>query len=159
MKTGKPSAEQIEFTTPYTALRINVPCVREPTATLIRSPLDCRAALPEAADMAQEACFLLTMNRKNRLIQKHLVTLGVADASLLAPREVFLRAILDGASSLILAHNHCSGNPAPSAEDLAITRQMVAAGRIMGIEVLDHVIIGRPDHFSIREAGLVDFAA
>ena len=159
MKPKEPAAEQIEFSTPYTALRINVPCVREPTETLIRTPLDCRALLPEAADMAQEAFYVLTMNGKNRLIQKHLVTLGVADAALVAPREIFLRAILDRACALVLAHNHPSGDPAPSANDLAITRQMVAAGRIMGIAVLDHVIVGRPGCFSIREAGLVDFAA
>ena len=105
---------------------------------------------------------MLTVAKKNRLIEKHLVTLGIADASLIHQREVFRPAILDSASAIVVAHNHPSGDPAPSAEDLAITRQLVAAGRIVGIRVLDHVIIGQPDgirpgFFSVREAGLVDF--
>jgi DNA repair protein RadC len=79
-------------------------------------------------------------------------------------REVFRAAISDGAQSIVLAHNHPSGDPSPSSEDLAITRQLIGAGQIVGIRVLDHVIIGRTigseaDNFiSFREAGLADFA-
>ena len=155
---------QTTFETPYIAARITIPCVREPSKNraLVRTPADAHRALADAAQMAQEAFFVLTVDKKNRLIEKHLVTLGVADASLIHQREVFRPAILDSASAVIVAHNHPSGDPAPSAEDLAITRQLVAAGRIVGIRVLDHVIIGRPDDsrpgfFSVREAGLVDF--
>jgi DNA repair protein RadC len=87
------------------------------------------------------------------------------DASLVAPREVFRGAVADSAAAIVCAHNHPSGDPTPSAEDVRITRQLVEAGRILGIRVLDHVVIGRPDatgpgapgFLSLRESGLVTF--
>jgi len=105
------------------------------------------------------------LNAKYRLLDRKLITLGIADASLVHPREVFRAAIQDGAAAIVISHNHPSGDPTPSAEDLRITRQLVEAGRIIGIEVLDHVIIGRPDatrtqaFLSLRESGLVTFGS
>ncbi len=83
------------------------------------------------------------------------------EPGVIAPREVYRRAILDNAASIIVAHNHPSGDPAPSADDLSITRQLCAAGRTVQIPTLDHVIIGRDPapFFSIRESGMVDFTA
>ena len=86
-----------------------------------------------------------------------------ADASLVHPREVFRGAIRNGACSVILAHNHPSGDCTPSAEDIRITKNLVEAGKIIDIKVMDHVVIGRKtelttvDHVSLRESGLVDF--
>ena len=139
--------------------------VREPGTELpptVRTPQDVHRIFCDMTDFAQESFQIATINKKNRLIQRHMITLGVLDASLIHQREVFRAAILDSCSALVLVHNHPSGDPAPSAEDLAITRQMVASGRIIGIRVLDHIIIGRPTEgrpgfFSIREAGLIDF--
>ena len=141
---------------------MTIPQVKEPTAGgafLCRTPQDVRNILAETADFAQEAFTLLTLNKKNWVIDKHLITLGVLDASLIHQREVFRQALEDSASAIIISHNHCSGDPAPSAEDLAVTRQMVAAGRIIGIRVLDHVVIGRGERpfFSLRESGMIDF--
>jgi len=119
--------------------------------------------LKDIQNLSQEAMVLLTLNTKYRMIDRHLVTLGIADASLVHPREIFRRAILDNASSVILAHNHPSGDPTPSVEDIRITRQIVEAGRIVQIEVLDHVIIGRLEPgrtqswVSMRESGVVGF--
>jgi DNA repair protein RadC len=85
------------------------------------------------------------------------------DASLIHPREVFRKAIQGNCAAVIIVHNHPSGDPTPSAEDVRVTRQLVQAGRIVGIKVVDHVVIGRrvaerrSDHVSLREAGLVDF--
>jgi len=90
------------------------------------------------------------------VIEKHLVSLGTVSSALVHPREVFRALILSSASTTILAHNHPSGDPTPSSEDVRITRQLVSAGEIMGIKVLDHVIIGDAA-LSLRESGLVKF--
>jgi DNA repair protein RadC len=92
-----------------------------------------------------------------------MVSLGIADASLVHPREVFKPAIVDNGAAVVLLHNHPSGDPTPSAEDIRITKQLIEAGRIMDIKVLDHVIMGQesegqPGFLSMREQGLCDFA-
>ena len=141
------------------SFNLSLPCVREGTDQFCRTPEDVRRILADTADLAQEAFSILSLNKKNRVIDRHLVTLGLLDASLIHPREVFRAAVLDGASSLIVSHNHPSGDPTPSSEDIAITRRLVESGRVLDIRVLDHVIVGRgaSPHFSIREAGLVSF--
>ena len=133
--------------------------VREPTATLVRDPASAHAVCADMGNLAQEAFAVLTLNAKNKLITRHLVTLGLADTAPVHPREVFRPAIADSASAVILVHNHPSGDPTPSAEDLRVTRQLIDAGKVVGIRVLDHVIIGRGDnpHCSLREKGLVTF--
>ena len=124
--------------------------------TPLVTPPQVEAFLSDMKALAQEAFVVVTMNAKNRVIQRHLVSIGVVDSALVHPRETFLPAILDGASSVIVAHNHPSGDSCPSAEDIKITKQLVQAGRHIGIKVLDHIIIGdRP--LSLREAGLVEF--
>ena len=135
-----------------------LPLVRETTGEMIRGSEAVRRLLDDVAQLAQEAMIVLTLNQKYKLIRRHLVTLGIANASLAHPREIFRVAIADGACAVILAHNHPSGDPTPSAEDLASTRQAVNAGNIIGIKVLDHVVVGRPGFVSLREAGLVDFS-
>ena len=135
-----------------------LPLVCEPSGETIREPEAVRHLLDDVAQLAQEAMIVLTLNQKYKLIRRHLVTLGIANASLAHPREIFRVAIADGACAVILAHNHPSGDPTPSAEDLANTRQAVNAGNIIGIKVLDHVVLGRPGFVSLRENGLVDFS-
>ena len=116
--------------------------------------------LQDTAHLAQEAFTVVTLNRKYGVLDRHLITLGIADASLVHPREVFRAAVESGACAIVLAHNHPSGDCTPSAEDLRITRQLVEAGKILDIEVLDHVIIGRGERpfLSLRESGLVSFS-
>ena len=133
--------------------------VKEPTATECRTAEDVAQALHPYANLAQEAFYVLTLNVRNHIIDSHLVTLGVADACLVHPREVFRPAISDGAASVIVAHNHPSGDPSPSSNDLRITKQLIDAGEIIGIEVMDHVILGRGQHLSLRESGLCQFGA
>jgi DNA repair protein RadC len=104
----------------------------------------------------------LSLNTQNKLIDIHLISLGILDASLIHPREVFRNAIMDSAWGVVIAHNHPSGNLTPSPEDVRITKQLVDAGKIIGIKVLDHVIVakqddGRNNFFSLRESGMVDF--
>jgi DNA repair protein RadC len=136
--------------------------VRECTDKPIRDPAACYAELADIGQLAQEAFIILTLTAKNRMITRHLCSLGLLDAAPVHPREVFRPAIQDSAAGLILAHNHPSGDPTPSAEDLRVTRQLIDAGNIIGIRVLDHIIIGRPTdndpgYLSLRDKGLVTF--
>jgi DNA repair protein RadC len=147
------------------SMRVDLPQVREAqtdangNAVRLRDPAACAAACADIQTAAQELFICFDLNSKNGVIDRRLVTLGILDASLVHPREVFRGAILAGAAAVILTHCHPSGDPTPSAEDIRITRQLVDAGRILGIRVLDHVIIGRPSHCSLREQGLVSFEA
>jgi DNA repair protein RadC len=93
------------------------------------------------------------LNAQHRLERDVLVTRGLLDASLVHPREVFREAIAERAAAVILVHNHPSGDPTPSAEDRAVTAQLVAAGRLLDIPVHDHVIVGRGRYVSFAEAG------
>ena len=110
----------------------------------------------------QEAFYCIYLDRKNHPLGRHLITLGTLNSTLVSPREVFRGAILAGAAALIVAHNHPSGDPAPSAPDIAVTRILREAAKVLDIELLDHVIVGdaKADPlargmFSFREAGLL----
>jgi DNA repair protein RadC len=96
---------------------------------------------PLLRDLSQEEFHALLLNTQHTVIREVLVTRGILDASLIHPREVFRPAVLAGAAAVILVHNHPSGDPTPSAEDRAVTRQLVEAGRVVGIPVLDHVVV------------------
>ena len=119
----------------------NAMTIKEPKGERLCTPGSVRGELADMSTMAQECFCVLTLNTKNHLIDRHLITLGIVDASLVHPREVFRAAISDGASAVVLAHNHPSGNPEPSREDVAVTRQLVEAGKVMGIPVHDHLIL------------------
>jgi len=106
-------------------------------------------------DKAKEHFKLVILNTRNRIIAITNVSMGTLSASLVHPREVFKDAIRHSASSVVLVHNHPSGDPEPSEEDLRITRRLIDAGRIIGIEVLDHIIIGKNDFRSFKEKGLI----
>ena len=108
----------------------------------------------------QEAFYCVYLGRKNHPLGRHLITLGTVDSTVVAPREVFRGAILASASALIVAHNHPSGDPAPSQADIRVTRTLREAAKILQIGLLDHVIVGdaKSDpqgrgYFSFREAG------
>lgn len=118
--------------------------------TPIRGPADVfRRMGPRLRDVRQEEFHALLLNARHRILREVLVTRGILDASLIHPREVFRLAVSEGAASVILVHNHPSGDPRPSSEDRAVTRQLSAAGRALGIPVLDHVVIGRGRYESL----------
>jgi len=102
----------------------------------------------------QEHFWVIILNTRNRIKFVELVSLGTLHATLVHPREVFRRAIRAGASSLILAHNHPSGDTKPSDDDITLTRRLSEVGRLIGIEVLDHIIIGNTT-LSFKEKGLL----
>jgi DNA repair protein RadC len=134
----------------------------KPVAYEITSPdAAVRAVRASIADKAKEHFKLLVLNTRNEVVIEP-VSIGTANASLVHPREVFRAAISHGASSVVLAHNHPSGNPEPSDDDIALTRRLVEAGRLLGIEVLDHIVIGKENKkegskgfISFKEKGLL----
>ncbi len=103
-------------------------------------------------DSRQEEFHIVTLDTKNQVIDTHQITVGTLDASLVHPREVFRAAIRDAASSIILVHNHPSGDARPSREDHQVTRRLEAVGETVGIRVLDHIVLGNPDCISIRQS-------
>jgi len=127
----------------------------EPART-VRSPADVhRWCGPALRDLAVEEFHLLTLDAQNRITRELLITRGILNSSLVHPREVFRAAIAEAAAGVIVVHNHPSGHPAPSADDRAVTRQLVAAGRVLDVPVYDHVIVGGDRYFSFAEAGLL----
>ena len=104
------------------------------------------------SDCLQEEFHIVTLNTKNHVIATHQITVGTLDASLVHPREVFRSAIKDAASSIILAHNHPSGDATPSREDRAVTDRLTDVGKVIGIDVLDHIVMGKGSIVSIRES-------
>ena len=106
-------------------------------------------------DKAKEHFKLILLNSRNRKIGISSISTGTLTTSLVHPREVFRDAITHSAASVILAHNHPSGDPEPSEDDLKITRKLVESGKILGVEVIDHIIIGRNSFYSFREKGLI----
>ena len=103
----------------------------------------------------QEAMKLLLLNTKSRLIGESNISRGTVNASVISPRELFVEALQKDAVSIILLHNHPSGDPAPSREDILITRRVHEAGMMIGVELLDHIIIGDNRYSSMREAGIL----
>lgn len=135
----------------------------EPGPRRVRTPEEAASLLPHYGDLDREMFTAILLNSRNNVINAIPVSSGLLDASLVHPREVFREAIRQSAAMIVMLHNHPSGDCTPSAEDIRITRQLVAAGQIIGIKVQDHVVIGQrqetnPRWFmSMREEGLVNF--
>jgi DNA repair protein RadC len=100
-----------------------------------------------------ECLVVIHLNTRKRVRGHHLVSIGTQDTILVHPREVFRAAIISAASAIVVAHNHPSGEPSPSDADIKVTRDLIRAGQLLKIEVLDHIIIGNPKHTSLRELG------
>jgi DNA repair protein RadC len=100
-----------------------------------------------------ECLVVLLLNARRRVKGHQLITIGTMDTLLVSPREVFRGAVIGGAAALILMHNHPSNEPTPSEADIKVTRDLIRAGQLLKIEVLDHVVMGNPSHSSIRSLG------
>lgn len=121
----------------------------------IRAPRDVFGRLgPLLRDRRQEEFWALYLDTQNRILTERCLTIGLLNSSLVHPREVFAPAIAAGAASIILAHNHPSGDPEPSPEDIAVTRQLVESGRLLGIPIRDHVVLGDGGYVSLADRGL-----
>ena len=122
----------------------------------INSAKDAVAQLQELRTAKKEHFVVLYLNARNQLIHKETVSIGTLNASLIHPREVFKPAIDNLAASIIIAHNHPSGSAEPSEDDLEITKRLKDAGKILGIEIVDHVIIAKNSSMNFKEKGLLN---
>ena len=108
----------------------------------------------QANEYAEENLWLITLDTKNNITGIFTVSTGSLNSTIVHPREIFKRAVLQNAASIIICHNHPSGDPAPSQEDINITKRIYDAGKILGIELLDHIIIGDNKYTSLKEKGV-----
>lgn len=108
-------------------------------------------------ELAEEYCYMIAFNSACKVLGIFFISKGTVNASLVSPREVYLRSLLIGASHIVLLHNHPSGNAVPSDSDIKLTRQLEEVGRLVNIKLVDHIITGsNKSYFSFREAGLLD---
>lgn len=125
----------------------------------ITSPQDGANAIETILKLHEETSErfgILTLNTKNKIVGIHILFMGSLNASIVHPREVFQAALLNNAASIIAFHNHPSGDPTPSREDIEVTKRLVECGKIMGIDLLDHVIVSEPGRYvSLKEKGYV----
>lgn len=123
---------------------------------VIRTPEDCaNYVMNDMRFLSQEHFVCLYLNTKNQVLHKRTIFIGSLNASIVHPREVYKEALRRSAASVICLHNHPSGDPSPSREDLEVTKRLVESGRILGIEMLDHIIIGENKFVSLKEKGYV----
>lgn len=149
---GKTRARQIVATLKLSQI-ISAPT---PSVKTIRSPIDVYKLLePDFRHLKQEQFICLFLNTKNGVTGKEIISIGSLNASIVHPREVFRPAIKRSCASIICAHNHPSGNPDPSPEDIVITQRLVESGAIIGIDMLDHIIVGSYTYVSLKEQGLM----
>ena len=125
---------------------------------VVKSPAEVYQAAEQLLALHEEPeehfC-IFCLNAKNKIVGVHTISIGSVNATIVHPREVFKAALLNNASAIICFHNHPSGDPEPSREDIETTSRLVEAGEILGIRVLDHIIIGEQRYLSMREKGLM----
>ena len=121
----------------------------------VKSPLDVVDLLMEMQFLDREHFRVIYLNTKNYVIAIEKISIGSLSSSIVHPREVFKKAIEKSAAAIILAHNHPSGDPEPSKEDIKVTQRVAEAGKILGIDVLDHIIIGDGKFKSLKEMNLI----
>ena len=146
---------------PYIPREFKVMCLREcePMTELLDNPEQVakywRANIPKSGwfDPMKEALVVLVLNTRKRIIGHNLVSLGTLDSCTCHPREIFRPVIAIAGHCIILTHNHPSGDPTPSEDDIRVTRDLIRAGLLLKIEVLDHIVIGASTHQSLRSMG------
>ena len=122
---------------------------------IITTPKDVIEYFRFLEDKEIEEFWVMMLNTKNGIINSKCVSVGILNAALAQPREIFNVAVRHMASSIIVAHNHPSGDCTPSTEDIAVTRSIIKAGRLLNIECIDHIIIGRQKSISLKQEGMI----
>jgi DNA repair protein RadC len=164
---ARATSDQLAFETglgPATAARL-VAAIEMGRRTLQRQP-EPRTKIPNARELAAylmplygashvERFGVVLVDTKYQLIRVRVIAVGSSDAVTAEPREVFRDALLGGAAAVVLFHNHPSGDPTPSPDDVSLTHRMINAGRVVGIDVIDHLIVGDARYFSMRESHLM----
>jgi DNA repair protein RadC len=123
--------------------------------TVIKSPEDIFEYMADMQYLKQEQFRIIMLNTKNKIIGDRIITQGTVSATLVSPREVFSPAVRNMATSIIVIHNHPSGDSIPSKEDIDVTNNIVEVGKIMSIPVIDHIIIGKDEFTSLKERGII----
>ncbi len=135
------ASKRIEYATEYDKAKIS-------------SPEDVyRLIYPQLREQKKEYFIILCLDTKNQVLKQETISIGSLNANIVHPREVFKAALLQSSCHIIAVHNHPSGDPTPSREDIEITKKLTESGKMLGIDLLDHVIIGDCRHFSMKEAG------
>jgi DNA repair protein RadC len=129
--------------------------LKEKPAALYLKPEDIWEKLKDYREHKKEHFIIFYLDSRNREIKNEVVSVGSLNANLVHPREVFEPAVKNLAAQVILAHNHPSGDPEPSEDDLALNKRLAEAGKILGIEVIDHIIIAKSGYLSFKEKGLL----
>jgi len=124
-------------------------------SVLLLTPQDVWNELKDIRDNKKEHFVVFFLDSRNQEIKRDIVSVGTLDASIIHPREVFEPAIRHLAAQVIIAHNHPSGDPEPSVEDVAITKKLTEAGKLLGIELLDHIIVTKSVFLSLKERNLI----
>ena len=146
----------------YSTVTLQVPMIHEVPDKWIYTPANVADECADIAQLAQETMNVLLLDNRQGLIGRLIVTVGIANSTFMTAREVYRPAIERGATSVVVAHNHPGGLAIPSAEDVKSTNMLIQAGKVIGIPLLDHVIIGRElntqkGYMSMRESGTCAF--
>jgi DNA repair protein RadC len=129
--------------------------VEEPKRKIC-SPKDVYVLMyPKMREQKKEKFITLCLDTKNQVLKEEVVSIGSLNASIVHPREVFKSALMESSASVIMVHNHPSGDPSPSREDIMVTEKIVEGGKLLGIDVLDHIIIGDGRYVSLKDEGFV----
>ncbi len=129
----------------------------KPANAAFTSPQEVAAFLKEEMRYYKKEYFkIILLNTKNQVISVEDISVGSLNSSIVHPREIFNPSVKKSAAALILVHNHPSGDPSPSREDLEVTKRLVEGGKILGIKVLDHIVIGENSYFSFKEKGIME---
>jgi len=124
-------------------------------AALLLSPENVWQEMKDLRESKKEHFIVFYLDTRNQLIKREIISIGTLNASLIHPREVFEPAIKNSTAQIIIAHNHPSGDTEPSAEDIAVSRRLVEAGKILDIEIIDHIIVSKSGWKSLKESGLL----
>ncbi|MGB9929871.1 MAG: RadC family protein [Methanosarcina sp.] len=129
--------------------------VEEPKRKIC-SPRDVYTLMyPKMREQKKEKFITLYLDTKNQILKEEVVSIGSLNASIVHPREVFKSALMESSASVIMIHNHPSGDPSPSKEDIMVTEKLIEGGKLLGIDVLDHIIIGDGRYVSLKDEGFV----
>ena len=131
--------------------------IKESTGKTVQFAADIHNFMRAETRIDRECCWVIHLNGRNQIIEKELVSMGTVNASLVAPREIFRRALIQGSAAIIIAHNHPSGNPEPSLEDIDICINLLKAADILHIKLLDFMVLGFDEYVSFVDRHIGGF--
>ena len=158
-KISRGGGEKSTMQTELTQIKGNVRflMIKEATGKLIRIASDIYKLMKPETKIDRECCWVIHLNGRNKIIEKELVSMGTVNSSLVSPREVFRRAIIQGSAAIIVIHNHPSGDPEPSMDDIGVCLNLMNASEILNVKLLDFMVIGFTDYTSFADRTIGGF--